>query len=289
MPSLKTPFGSFAALCRMVKIEHSVFALPFAFCGAFLAAGGIPPLDKLVWLTLAMIAVRSFAMGFNRVADLPFDRLNPRTRQRPLVTGEITLFQAWAFCACMALIFIGACACMNQLCLILAVPALVFCAAYSLLKRVTWLCHFWLGATLGLAPLAGWLCVTPILHMTPVLLFFGITFWTGSFDILYSCQDVEFDREQNLHSIPARFGIPTSLTLAAFSHVITAIFFLLAGWSAGLSLWWYVIWAGVALLLFWEHHIVSPEDMSRVNMAFFTLNGAVSAVVLGGVLLGLFC
>ena len=151
--ALSTPFGQFGDICRMVKIEHSVFALPYAWAGAFLAAGGLPSGRALIFLTIAMIAARSFAMAFNRLADLPFDRDNPRTCDRPLVTGVISAKQTWAFCALMALIFIACCAALNTVCLWLSVPALLFAAAYSLLKRFTPFCHFWLGATLGLAPL----------------------------------------------------------------------------------------------------------------------------------------
>lgn len=285
---ISTPFGTFSALCRMVKIEHSIFALPYAFSGAFLAAGGMPPWQSLLWLTVAMVGVRSFAMAFNRVADLRYDRLNPRTQGRPLVTGDISPAQTWAFCVFMAVVFILACAAMNKLCLMLAVPALLFSAGYSLLKRFTWICHFWLGATLGLAPLAGWISVTESVSLTPLLLFWAVTFWVAAFDIFYSCQDVEFDRQQGLHSVPADFGIPSALVIAAFSHCVTAVFFGLMGFSAQLSVYWYVIWLCISAILLWEHRLMKPDDLSRVNTAFFTLNGIISVVVFAGVLLGLY-
>lgn len=285
---ISTPFGTFAALCRMVKIEHSVFALPFAFSGAFLAAQGLPSLHTLLFLTIAMVGVRSFAMAFNRVADLRYDRVNPRTQGRPLVTGDISPAQTWAFCAFMAAVFVGACAALNPLCLLLAVPALLFSACYSFLKRFTWLCHFWLGATLGLAPLAGWISVTESLSMTPLLLFCAVMFWVAAFDIFYSCQDVDFDRQQGLHSVPADFGIPGALVIAAFSHVMTTIFFGLMGFSAHLSVYWYAVWLCVSGILLWEHKLMKPDDLSRVNTAFFTLNGIISVVVFAGVLLGLY-
>lgn len=280
------PFGNFAAICRMIKIEHSVFALPFAYAGAVMAAGGLPVWSVLIPLTVAMVAVRSFAMAFNRVADMRYDRRNPRTAGRPLATGEISPLQTWVFCAVMAGIFVLACAAINELCLALALPALAVAAGYSFLKRISWLCHFWLGATLGLAPLAGWISVQPSFSLVPVLLFWGVTFWVAGFDIIYACQDADFDRAEGLYSIPACFGVGTALTLAAFSHANTAIFLLLAGWSGELSVWWYVVWAAVSGLLFWEHQCVKHNDLSRINMAFFTLNGAVSLVVLAGVLLG---
>lgn len=282
-----TPFGSVAALCRMVKIEHSVFALPFAYAGAFLAAGGLPPLVPFVLLTIAMIAVRSFAMAFNRVVDLPFDSKNPRTANRPLVTGEITPRQTWAFCVVTALVFVLACAGMNRLCLLLSPLALMVAASYSFMKRFTWGCHFFLGAVLGLAPVAGWLGVDPQFTPPALLFFWGVLFWVAGFDILYSCQDADFDRSMGLHSVPARFGITTALVLSTFCHVNTAIFFLLAGWTAHLSWAWYPVWALVTAVLAWEHTLIKPDDLSKVNMAFFTLNGIISVVVFAGVLMGM--
>ena len=250
--------AQFGHICRMIKIEHSVFALPYAWAGAFLATAGsgqaLPSARALFFLTIAMVAVRSFAMTFNRLVDLPFDRANPRTQNRPLVTGQIGKGQAWGFCGIMAGIFVACCAALNSLCLWLAVPALVFAAVYSLLKRFTPLCHYWLGATLGLAPLAGWLAVKPGMPGMPVvLLFFGVTFW-----------------------------------VAAFAHGMTSIFLLLAGFAAGLAWPWYVVWLGVSLLLLVEHKLMQPQDLRHVNTAFFTLNGIISPVVLAGVLLGMY-
>ena len=286
---LSTPFGQFGDICRMIKIEHSVFALPYAWAGAFLAARGVPSARSLIFLTIGMIAARSFAMAFNRLADLPFDRDNPRTQQRPLVTGVISQKQTWAFCALMAIIFIAACAALNTVCLWLAVPALLFAAIYSLLKRFTALCHFWLGATLGLAPLAGWLSVNPSsLGLAAILLFWAVTFWVAAFDIYYAFQDMDFDVAFELHSVPASFGPDTALTLAAFSHAMTSIFLLLAGYAANLSWPWYIVWFGISVMLLVEHRLMRPQDLRHVNTAFFTLNGIISPVVLIGVLLGIY-
>ncbi|MDR3045303.1 MAG: putative 4-hydroxybenzoate polyprenyltransferase [Desulfovibrio sp.] len=282
------PFSRIAAICRMIKIEHSVFALPFAYAGAFLGAGGWPGLVPLLVLTVAMVAVRSFAMAFNRLVDLKYDRLNPRTAGRPLVTGEISVAWTWAFTVFMAVLFVAACAGLNRLCLYLAPPALLMAASYSLLKRFTWLCHFFLGGVLGLAPVAGWIAVDPQFTVPAVLLFWGVLFWVAGFDILYSCQDIEFDRSMGLHAVPAHFGLPTALVVSAFCHANAAIFLLLAGWSASLGWPWYAVWAVIAGVLAWEHRIISPDDMSRVNMAFFTLNGVIAFMVLGGALLGLY-
>lgn len=282
------PFSRIAAICRMIKIEHSVFALPFAYAGAFLAAGGWPGLVPLLLLTVAMVAVRSFAMAFNRLVDLKYDRLNPRTAGRPLVTGEISVAWTWAFTVFMAVLFVAACAGLNPLCLYLAPVALLVAASYSLLKRFTWLCHFFLGGVLGLAPVAGWISVDPQFTVPAVLLFWGVLFWVAGFDILYSCQDIEFDRSMGLHAVPAHFGLPAALVLSGFCHANAAIFLLLAGWSASLGWPWYAVWAVIAGVLTWEHRIISPDDLSRVNMAFFTLNGVIAFMVLGGALLGLY-
>lgn len=271
-------------ILRMVKIEHSIFALPFAYTGMFLAAEGQPGWRAFVLLTLAMVMVRSFAMAMNRLLDLRIDRLNPRTQDRPLVTGELSVSFTLAFCLVTAAVFILACAGLNALCLTLAGPALIWSALYSVTKRFTWLCHFFLGSVLALAPVAGWIAVDPRFTVTALLLFCGVLFWVAGFDILYAAQDVEFDRVQNLHSIPAKFGLDTAFVLAAFSHVQAALFFLLAGFAASLGWWYMLAWAVVAGVLFWEHRIISPTDLRRLNVSFFTLNGAVSAVLLGGVL-----
>jgi 4-hydroxybenzoate polyprenyltransferase len=247
---------SLSLVCRMIKIEHSVFALPFAYTGLLLASKGKPPLVPFLALTVGMVAVRSFAMTFNRLADLSIDRQNPRTRTRPLVTGELGLPFTWTFLAATAGVFVAACWALNPLCLALAVPALVWSAFYSLTKRFTWMCHFALGSVLGLAPLAGWLAVDPrfgVNALPALLLFCGVTCWVAGFDILYACQDEDFDRGQGLWSIPARFG-----TVAAMGAIL-----------------WY------------EHRIISPDDLTRVNTAFFTLNGVVAVGMFLGAALDL--
>lgn len=271
----------------MVKIEHSVFALPFAYAGAFISAGGWPGWRVFLLLTLAMVAVRSFAMGWNRLVDLPFDAQNPRTQTRPLVTKELGVGETKVFLAVTALVFIGACAGLNKVCLVLSVPALVFSAFYSYVKRFSWLCHFVLGAVLGLAPIAGWFAYQPSLSPTVLLFFFGVLFWVAGFDILYSCQDVAFDRSVRLHSVPARFGVGPALIISSFCHVNTSLFFLFAGWTAWLGWPYYLVWAVVSGILVWEHTLISEHDMSRVNMAFFTLNGVISVVLFFGVLFGI--
>jgi len=277
-----------AALARLVKIEHSVFALPFAYIGLFVAAKGWPGWRAFLLLTVAMVAMRSFAMAVNRLADLRFDRINPRTSQRELVTGEVSVKQAWVFAAGCAAVFALACWGLNSLCLLLSPIALAWGAFYSLTKRFTWLCHFVLGSVLGLAPVAGWLAVRPEFALPAILFGCGVTCWTAGFDVLYACQDVDFDREQGLVSMPVRFGVGTALALAAFAHADAALFYLLAGYAAGLSWVYYIFWAACSAVLLVEHRLISENDLSRVNVAFFTLNGIVAALLGVGTLLAVF-
>lgn len=276
-------------ICKMIKIEHSIFAMPYAWAGAFLGANGLPSLRVLVFLTIAMVGIRSFAMTFNRIVDLKYDRENPRTKGRALGAGRIKLWQAWLFCICMAFLFIASCFFLNSLCLTLSAPALLFAAIYSFLKRVSSLCHFWLGATLGLAPIAGWLAVQPqYLGLAPLMLFFAVTFWVGAFDIYYSFQDLEFDRSFRLHSIPADLGEDTAMALAGFSHAMTVIFLLLTGLEARLGWPWYLLCVVAAVLLAMEYRLVKPNDLKYVNTAFFTFNGIISPLILAGVILGIY-
>ncbi len=275
-------------LCRMVKIEHSVFALPFAFMGAFAAVNGLPSLRDLLLLTAAMVCIRSFAMTFNRIADARYDKLNPRTANRPLLTGEITFFQAWLFCAATAAGFVASAAAMNALCFALSPLVVLVAGFYSYTKRFTWLCHFVLGLMLSMAPMAGYLAVTAEFALPPMLLSAAVIFWTAGFDIFYACQDVDFDREHGLHSVPEHFGIPAALALAAFCHANTFIFLFLAGYGFGFGWPWYAALAIVAGLLFWESRLVKPGDLSRLNLAFFILNGVVAFVLFCGMAAAIF-
>jgi 4-hydroxybenzoate polyprenyltransferase len=282
-----TVFTHFSVFCRMVKIEHSIFALPFAYSGAFLAARAWPEPRTFVLLTLAMVGVRSFAMGVNRLADLPYDRKNPRTAAWPLVTGEITLRRARFFCGVMALLFVLACAGLNTVCLTLAPFALLLAALYSFTKRFTWACHFVLGAVIGLAPVAGWLSVSPEFSLPPLLLGLGVLFWIAGFDILYACQDKNFDQSQGLHSLPVRFGLHGAMLISAFSHVNTVLFLLLTGFSRDLSFGWHAAILAAGGLLWWEQRLISPDDLRNIRLVF-ALNGPVSLLLLLGALAGVF-
>jgi 4-hydroxybenzoate polyprenyltransferase len=276
------------AYAGFVKIEHSVFALPFAFVGLFLAKRGWPGLWPLILLSVAMVAVRSYAMGVNRLLDLPYDRVNPRTRGRELVRGAVGVSEGWAFVSACAAVFVASCWAMNPLCLALSPLVLLWAGFYSLTKRFTWLCHLVLGSVLGLAPVAGWLSVTPAFSLATVLFGLGVTFWVGGFDVLYACQDAAFDKSQGLNSMPVRFGVGGALSLAGMLHGAAVVLFALAGWGAALG-WGYFGFLMVTAALLWiEHRLISENDLSRIDVAFFTINGVVAASLFVGVLLDLF-
>ncbi len=270
----------FLLFCRMIKIEHSLFALPFAYIGCFLAKSGWPGTREFVFITLAMVGMRSFAMAMNRIVDLRYDRINPRTAERPLVTGELSLKEAYVFSLFFALLFVVSCYFLNNLCFYLSFFALFMGWAYSFTKRFTSLCHFWLGSVLAMAPLGGWLGVVP--EFTPIAVSFalGVLFWVAGFDILYSIQDISFDREQNLFSIPSKLGVSPSLWISTFSHVVAIIFFFLGGWIAGLGWIYFAGWFIVSVILIIEHIVVSEDKLDRINLAFFTLNAYVSCILL---------
>ncbi len=274
-------------LARFVKIEHSVFALPFAYMGMLWHAQPWPGWRVFGLLTLAMVMVRAFAMGINRIVDRHIDAQNPRTQNRELVTGALSLPQAAGFVAGCAVLFVGACAGLNTLCLALAPCALAWSAFYSFTKRFTSACHVVLGSVLGLAPIAGWIAVAPEWHPAPVILGVAVALWVAGFDILYACQDEDFDRQMGLHSIPADFGIPAALLVARLLHAVTAVLFALAGWAAGAG-WIYAACVAVVGGVLWaEHRVVTPQDLSRVNLAFFTMNGCVAIALAAGAVVDL--
>ena len=262
-----------------IKFEHTIFALPFAYLGMVLAARGWPTLHQFVWITVAMTSARTLAMAVNRVADLEYDARNPRTASRPLVRGELTPRQVWAAAAISLVIFFVAAWQLNPFVLKLAPLAVLALVGYSYTKRFTWLTHWWLGMTDGAAAAGAWAAVKASLsHPTPWLLWAAVTFWIAGFDLIYACQDVDFDREAGLYSVPARFGIPVALRLAQLSHVITLLSLAGVGLVEGLG-WPY--WLGlvvVAGLLGYEHSLVKPYDLSKVNVAFFTVNGYISVI-----------
>jgi 4-hydroxybenzoate polyprenyltransferase len=263
---------------EMIKWEHSIFALPFALCGAMLAAGGVPSAHQLLWIVVAMVAARSAAMAFNRLADATIDAANPRTRTRALPTGQLTPVFVATFVVVSSAIFIGAASQLNRLALWLSPLALGVLLLYSYTKRFTRWSHLMLGFALGIAPAAAWIAVRGSLDPRILLLTAAVTFWVGGFDVLYACQDFDFDREAGLHSIPRYFGIPAALWIARGFHLIMLVLLIALISSFGLGKFAVAGVVLVALLLAYEHSLVSSKDLSKLNAAFFTMNGVISVV-----------
>jgi 4-hydroxybenzoate polyprenyltransferase len=276
--------GRAALFARLVKVEHTVFALPFAYVGAFLAAGGVPPAHDLAWITVAMVGARSLAMALNRLIDAGIDARNPRTAGRELPSGALTIGAVVAFCAASLAVFLLAVWQLDPLVRWLwPIPVVAF-VVYPYLKRFTWLCHLWLGAVDALAPVGGWVAIKGNLPWQAWALGGAVGAWVAGFDLLYALFDVEVDRAQGLHSWATRFGERGAFNGARVLHVATVALLLAAG--LGLSVgWWY--WLGVACvgaLLAYEHSLVSPGDLRRLDAAFFTMNGVISVAFFAFVL-----
>jgi 4-hydroxybenzoate polyprenyltransferase len=268
---------------EMIKFEHSVFALPFALTGALLAFrqagyGYAPAGRKILWICLAMVGARSAAMAFNRLVDAPIDARNPRTRLRHLPTGLVSRGFAWIFVTGSAAVFFLAAGALNSLCLRLAPLALGLVFFYSFTKRFTSFSHLVLGFCLGVAPAAAWIAVAGSLDPRILWLTAAVTFWTAGFDIIYSCQDYEFDGEEGLFSIPRWIGIPRALFAARGLHVLMVLCLLALVLSLHLGVLALAGVASIAALLVYEHSLVKPNDLSRVDAAFFTMNGYVSVL-----------
>lgn len=266
-------------LLEMIKFEHTIFALPFAYLGMILGARGLPDLPTFILITLAMVGARTYAMALNRLFDLDIDQKNPRTKDRALPKKTVTKTEAILLTLAALLLFFAAIYMLPPLCLKLWPTIIIPMTFYSLAKRFTWLCHFLLGMCLGLAPLGSWIAVTGILPNTGIyILGLAVMLWTTGFDIIYSCQDHTFDREQNLHSAPVRFGLRTSLNITKTLHALTVILLICCGISFSLGMIYYAGIFIVAAFLFYENTIISEHDMSRVNAAFFTANGFISII-----------
>ena len=263
---------------EMIKWEHSIFALPFALCGAMLAAGGLPTLRQLLWIIIAMISARSAAMAFNRVADAAIDAANPRTSTRALPSGTLTPTFVSAFVIVSCAIFVLAASQLNRFALELAPVALAVVLLYSYTKRFTRWSHLVLGFALGIAPAAAWIAVRGSLDPRILLLTAAVTFWVGGFDVLYACQDYDFDRQSGLHSIPRYVGIGGALAIARTFHVLMLLLLIALVVVFGLGKLAMVGVLAVAVLLTYEHTLVSPRDLSKLNAAFFTMNGVISVV-----------
>jgi 4-hydroxybenzoate polyprenyltransferase len=274
-------FRNLRITLEMIKWEHSIFALPFAFCGAMLAAGGLPTFHQLAWIIMAMISARSAAMAFNRVADASIDAANPRTRARALPAGALTPGFVTTFVVVSCGVFILAAAQLNRLALTLSPVALGIVLLYSYTKRFTRWSHLVLGFALGIAPAGAWIAVRGSLDPRILLLTAAVTFWVGGFDVLYACQDYEFDRNAGLHSVPRSFGIPAALLVARLFHLVMLLLLVVLVLSFSLGKLALLGVLAVALLLTYEHSLVSPADLSKLNAAFFTMNGVISVVFFG--------
>mgnify|MGYP001419663824 FL=1 len=260
-----------------IKIQHTVFALPFAVMSAFLSAGGLPETEKLLWIIVCMVGARSAAMAFNRIVDARFDKETPRTQDRALPSGKINVGNYAVFLVASSALFIFSAWMLNSLAFYLSPVALAIVFFYSLTKRFTAFSHFWLGLAISIAPVGAWVAIREEISFTSLLLGAAVIFWLIGFDILYACMDIEADRANRLHSIPERFGIETALKMAFASHAVMVVFLLVLLEPTVLLGWVYL--AGVALvasLLVYEHSLIKKDDLSKVNMAFFNVNGIIS-------------
>ena len=279
------------AFLDLIKFEHTIFALPFAYLGMVLAAGGLPTFHQFFWITVAMASARTLAMSFNRLADRHIDALNPRTANRPIQTDKISVRTVVVGSIVSLIVLTFAAWQLGPLTLKLLPGAILFLLGYAYAKRFTWLSHFILGFTDGLAPMGAWAAVRgslfTIADLPAWLLLFTVTFWIGGFDVIYACQDTEFDRKENLHSIPAKWGNAVALRVAQICHVITVGLLGSIGLVMNLGLVYLIGMIIVIVLLIYEHSLVKPHDLSKVNVAFFNVNGYISLTIFIATLLAL--
>jgi 4-hydroxybenzoate polyprenyltransferase len=267
-----------AHFARLVKIEHTVFALPFAYVGALLAVHDVPPAADLLWITLAMVGARSLAMALNRLIDAELDARNPRTASRELPAGRLTRGQVLAFCAASLVLFLIAVWQLDPLVRWLwPIPVAAF-VIYPYLKRFTWLGHLWLGAVDGLAPVGAWVALTGELPWEAWALGGAVACWVAGFDLFYALLDLEVDQHEGLHSWATRWGVSGAFAGARVLHMLTVAFLVAAGLGLGVGLWYWIGVAVAAALLAYEHALVSPADLRRLDAAFFTVNGVISVV-----------
>ena len=270
---------------QMIDLEHSLFALPFAYIGAVLAAGELPSGWQLCWITLAMVSARTAAMCLNRLIDRHIDRANPRTSHWVMAAGQLSVVGVWvAVMLCWAVLLFSA-AMLNPLCLKLAPLAVVVLWVYSYTKRFTWWCHLLLGMAIGIGPVGGWIAITGNISWEPLLLWAVVAFWIGGFDMMYACQDIEFDRSQGLYSVPARFGESGALRMSALYHLLAVILLFGSGVAFSLGVVYNAGVLFIAVLLAYEHYLVGPGDLTKVNTAAFKINHYVGMILLAVVLI----
>lgn len=279
-----------AIILEMIKFEHTIFVLPFAYLGSLLGSievyHHLPTWSQIGWITLAMVGARSAAMALNRLIDRQIDAKNPRTRGRAIPEGKIGIPMVWVFTIfSLFLLFISTTQ-LNSLVVKLCPIAVFFLLIYSYTKRFTWACHFFLGVATALGPIGGWLATTGSFNAKAFLLFGIVACWISGFDIIYACQDVEFDRKEKLHSIPARFGVGPALLISSFLHVGTAAGLILLFFLSHLNVWFGIGIVFGILILLYEHMIISKDDLSRLDTAFFTMNGMISILLFVFALMG---
>ena len=272
-------------MLETIKFEHTIFALPFALIAALAAVDGVPSWRDVLWLILAMVGARSSAMMMNRIADIEYDRHNPRTAGRALPSGKLKLSHAWIFTIVTAALLVLAAGMLNPLALWLSPVALLVIWGYSFTKRFTRYSHLVLGLALGIAPSAAWIALTGRLELAPMLLSLAVICWTAGFDIIYACQDYEFDRAAGLHSLPARLGLAPSLRVSAVLHLFAFLLLLNFALLVEFRVAFLLALVPVAALLIFQHRVISASDLSRVNAAFFTANGLISLLLLAGAVL----
>jgi 4-hydroxybenzoate polyprenyltransferase len=264
---------------EMIKFEHSVFALPFAYFGAFLSERKVPEMITLIWITVAMVGARSFAMTLNRIIDIEIDRRNPRTADRALPKGLLSVRKAILFSVISLGIFLFAVYNLSPICRYLWPIVVVPFVVYPYTKRFTWLSHFVLGLCLGLAPVGAWIAITNTISFAPFLIGAAVLLWVAGFDVLYAIQDIDFDLQHKLYSIPARFGIKTSLVVTRLLHLASIVLLVWLGSRLDLGLFYFTGISVTAVLLAYESSLIRPDDLSRLNVAFFTVNGIISVVM----------
>lgn len=272
--------GKLGVFLEMIKFEHTLFALPFAYIGALLVGQSLPGLHDTLWITLAMVGARTAAMSLNRIIDRHIDAANPRTSGRALPRGLLPLWTVWLFTLLSLLLLALAAYNLSPLAFALFPGAVLALTLYSYTKRFTWLCHLFLGATLALAPLGAWVAIADAVSLASLVLAGGVMFWVAGFDIIYACDDYDFDRQAGIFSVPARFGIAAGLRIAQACHLAAAGLFVLLGLLLGLGLFYWLGAAAAILLLWWQHRLITPADLSRAGVAFFNLNGSLSIVML---------
>jgi 4-hydroxybenzoate polyprenyltransferase len=273
-------FDKIKIILKDIKIEHTVFGMPFLYSGAIIAAEGIPSTHVLLWITVGIISARTAAMSLNRLIDEEIDARNPRTRNRALPSGLVTRDEMKALTAVSLVVLFIAALMLNWLCVALYPIAVSLFVVYPYLKRYTWLSHIVLGMTLGMAPIGAWVAVRASLELAPILLGLAVTFWVAGFDVIYSYQDLDFDREFNLHSIPKRFGVLWGLRISAFFHALTVLFLLSLIFFVNLRTVFLLGVGIIALLLIYEHRIVGPDNLEKVPVAFFNVNAIVGVCFL---------